>query len=84
MPFECTADYAILERDLKFAEQVAYFVVRVVDVHAAGDHTLATISRFSFYAGRYQQLIARREKPSPLSILNRRIRWPLSWLSSRT
>ena len=45
---------------------VAYFVVRVVDVHLAGDHTLyvGAVEHFEcrddkplvFYAGRYQQL----------------------------
>ena len=47
---------------------VAHFVVRVVDVHLAGDHTLyiGTVEHFElhdhrpllFYAGRYQQLLA--------------------------
>jgi len=45
---------------------VAYFVVQVIDVHAAGDHTLyiGRVEHFEsredkpllFYAGRYQQL----------------------------
>jgi flavin reductase (DIM6/NTAB) family NADH-FMN oxidoreductase RutF len=45
---------------------VAYFVVWVIDVHLAGDHTLyiGTVEHFEsrddkpllFYAGRYQQL----------------------------
>jgi flavin reductase (DIM6/NTAB) family NADH-FMN oxidoreductase RutF len=47
---------------------VAYFVVRVVDAHLAGDHTLyiGTVEHFEsrddkpllFYAGRYQQLLS--------------------------
>ena len=46
---------------------VAYFVVRVVDVHLAGDHTLyiGSVEHFEgrddkpllFYAGQYQQLL---------------------------
>jgi flavin reductase (DIM6/NTAB) family NADH-FMN oxidoreductase RutF len=52
---------------------VAYFVVRVLDTHPAGDHTLyiGRVEHFEsrddkpllFYAGRYQQL---REKLSPV------------------
>jgi flavin reductase (DIM6/NTAB) family NADH-FMN oxidoreductase RutF len=47
---------------------VAYFVVRVVDAHLAGDHTLyiGTVEHFEsrddkpllFYAGRYQRLLS--------------------------
>ena len=50
---------------------VAYFAVRVVDVHPAGDHTLyvGMVEYFEcrddkpllFYAGKYQQLLAGRE-----------------------
>lgn len=57
---------------------VAYFVVRVVDVHSAGDHTLyiGKVEHFEsreekpllFYAGRYQRLARRRFASS---ILNR-------------
>jgi flavin reductase (DIM6/NTAB) family NADH-FMN oxidoreductase RutF len=46
---------------------IAYFVVQVVDVHSAGDHTLyvGTVEYFEarddkpllFYAGKYQQLL---------------------------
>jgi flavin reductase (DIM6/NTAB) family NADH-FMN oxidoreductase RutF len=49
---------------------IAYFVVQVVDVHSAGDHTLyvGTVEYFEsrddkpllFYAGRYQQLLLER------------------------
>ena len=52
---------------------VAYFVVQVMDVHPAGDHTLyigevehfesSNDSPLLFYAGQYQQL--RREKMKP-------------------
>jgi flavin reductase (DIM6/NTAB) family NADH-FMN oxidoreductase RutF len=52
---------------------VAYFVVRVIDIHPAGDHTLyiGQVEYFEssndtpllFYAGQYQQL--RREKMKP-------------------
>jgi flavin reductase (DIM6/NTAB) family NADH-FMN oxidoreductase RutF len=67
---------------------VAYFVVRVGNAHPAGDHTLyvGTVEYFEsrddkpllFYAGKYQQLLARRVKLSPLSILSRWIRSPIS------
>jgi flavin reductase (DIM6/NTAB) family NADH-FMN oxidoreductase RutF len=50
---------------------VAYFAVKVVDVHPAGDHTLyvGIVEYFEcredkpllFYGGRYQQLLVRRE-----------------------
>ena len=50
---------------------VAYFAVRVVDVHPAGDHTLyvGSVEYFEFrddkplliYAGKYRQLLAPRE-----------------------
>lgn len=50
---------------------VAYFAVRVVDVHSAGDHTLyvGIVECFEcrddkpllFYAGEYQQLLVRKE-----------------------
>jgi flavin reductase (DIM6/NTAB) family NADH-FMN oxidoreductase RutF len=67
---------------------IAYFVVRVKDVHSAGDHTLYVgfVEYFEsrddkpllFYAGSYQQLLVRRVKPLPLSIL----RWIRSLISS--
>jgi flavin reductase (DIM6/NTAB) family NADH-FMN oxidoreductase RutF len=50
---------------------VAYFAVKVVDVHPAGDHTLyvGSVEYFEFrddkpllfYAGKYRQLLAPRE-----------------------
>lgn len=63
---------------------IAYFAVRVVDVHLAGDHTLyvGIVEYFEcrddkpllFYAGQYQRLLARSVTGSPLSTLNRWIR----------
>lgn len=54
---------------------VAYFVVRVIDVHPAGDHTLyiGHVEYFEsredkpllFYAGGYQQLRPEKVQPSP-------------------
>ncbi len=54
---------------------VAYFVVQIMDAHAAGDHTLyiGRVQHFEsiderplvFYAGRYQQLRPERMKPTP-------------------
>jgi len=54
---------------------VAYFVVRVVDAHAAGDHTLfiGEVEHFEarddrpllFYSGKYQQLRIEKAKPTP-------------------
>lgn len=54
---------------------VAYFVVEVIDIHPAGDHTLyiGRVEHFEsrddkpllFYAGKYQQLRAEKIKPSP-------------------
>jgi flavin reductase (DIM6/NTAB) family NADH-FMN oxidoreductase RutF len=71
---------------------IAYFVVRVEDVHPAGDHTLyvGSVEYFEsrddkplvFYAGRYRQLLVRRLKPLPLSIVNRWIRSVISSLSA--
>jgi flavin reductase (DIM6/NTAB) family NADH-FMN oxidoreductase RutF len=59
---------------------VAYFVVRVIDVHLAGDHTLylGKVEHFEsggdkpllFYAGRYQQLSRRRVKAFTSYIIN--------------
>jgi flavin reductase (DIM6/NTAB) family NADH-FMN oxidoreductase RutF len=56
---------------------IAYFVVQVIDVHPAGDHTLyiGLVEHFEsrddrpllFYAGRYQQLRAEKIRPP---------RWP--------
>jgi flavin reductase (DIM6/NTAB) family NADH-FMN oxidoreductase RutF len=53
---------------------VAYFVVRVIDAHPAGDHSLyiSWVEHFEsrdekpllFYAGRYQQLGAEKLKPT--------------------
>lgn len=53
---------------------VAYFVMRVIDVHPAGDHTLyvGEVEHFEaiddkpllFYAGRYQQLRAEKIAPT--------------------
>jgi flavin reductase (DIM6/NTAB) family NADH-FMN oxidoreductase RutF len=53
---------------------VAYFVVKVIDAHPAGDHTLyiGCVEHFEsrdnqpllFYAGRYQQLRVEKLKPS--------------------
>ena len=53
---------------------VAYFVMRVIDVHPAGDHTLyvGEVEHFEgrddkpllFYAGRYQQLSAEKIMPT--------------------
>ena len=53
---------------------VAYFVMRVIDVHPAGDHTLyvGEVEHFEgrddkpllFYAGRYQQLGAEKIMPT--------------------
>ena len=52
---------------------VAYFVVEVLDVHPAGDHTLyiGRVAHYEsrdgqpllFYAGRYQQLRAEKARP---------------------
>jgi flavin reductase (DIM6/NTAB) family NADH-FMN oxidoreductase RutF len=54
---------------------VAYFVVRVVDAHTAGDHTLfiGEVEHFEarddrpllFYSGKYQQLRTEKAKPTP-------------------
>jgi flavin reductase (DIM6/NTAB) family NADH-FMN oxidoreductase RutF len=54
---------------------VAYFVVKVVDAHAAGDHTLfiAQVEHFEmgegrpllFYGGKYQQVRPEKAKPTP-------------------
>ena len=54
---------------------VAYFVVRVIDAHTAGDHTLfiGEVEHFEarddrpllFYSGKYQQLRAEKAKPTP-------------------
>ena len=53
---------------------VAYFVVKVIDIHPAGDHTLyiGLVEHFEsrddkpllFYSGRYQQLRAEKLKPA--------------------
>jgi len=53
---------------------VAYFVVRVIDAHAAGDHTLyiGHVEHFEagdgrpllFYGGKYQQLRSDQAKPT--------------------
>ena len=53
---------------------VAYFVVRVIDAHAAGDHTLfiGEVEHFEarddrpllFYAGKYQQMGTEKAKPT--------------------
>ena len=58
---------------------VAYFVVRLADVHAAGDHTLyiGIVEYFDhrddkpllFYAGKYEQL-SRREKAKEMINVN--------------
>jgi flavin reductase (DIM6/NTAB) family NADH-FMN oxidoreductase RutF len=73
---------------------IAYFVVRVEDVHPAGDHTLyvGSVEYFEsrddkpllFYAGSYQQLLVRKVKPLPLSIVNQWIRSVISSLSARS
>ena len=54
---------------------VAYFVVQVIDAHAAGDHTLfiGRVEHFEsredrpllFYGGKYQQLRSEKAKPTP-------------------
>jgi len=54
---------------------VAYFVVRVIDAHTAGDHTLfiGEVEHFEsrddrpllFYSGKYQQLRMEMAKPTP-------------------
>jgi flavin reductase (DIM6/NTAB) family NADH-FMN oxidoreductase RutF len=54
---------------------VAYFVVRVIDAHPAGDHTLfiGEVEHFEsgddrpllFYSGKYQQLRPEMAKPTP-------------------
>ena len=54
---------------------VAHFVVRVIDAHAAGDHTLfiGEVEHFEardgrpllFYSGKYQQMHAEAAKPTP-------------------
>src|SRR5215472_2259411 len=54
---------------------VAHFVVEIVDIHPAGDHTLyiGRVEHFDskdgkpllFYAGKYQQLRAEKAKPTP-------------------
>jgi flavin reductase (DIM6/NTAB) family NADH-FMN oxidoreductase RutF len=54
---------------------VAYFVVRVIDAHPAGDHTLfiGEVEHFEarddrpllFYSGKYQQLRMEMAKPTP-------------------
>jgi flavin reductase (DIM6/NTAB) family NADH-FMN oxidoreductase RutF len=56
-------------------DAVAYFVVKVVDAHPAGDHTLfiAHVEHFEsrdgkpllFYSGKYQQVRPDRAKPTP-------------------
>jgi flavin reductase (DIM6/NTAB) family NADH-FMN oxidoreductase RutF len=56
-------------------DAVAYFVVRVVDAHPAGDHTLyiGEVEHFEwreerpllFYGGKYQQLRSDKAKPTP-------------------
>ena len=56
-------------------DAVAYFVVHIVDAHAAGDHTLyiGRVEHFEsrdgrpllFYAGKYQQLRPETAKPTP-------------------
>jgi flavin reductase (DIM6/NTAB) family NADH-FMN oxidoreductase RutF len=56
-------------------DAVAYFVVRVVDAHPAGDHTLyiGLVEHFEardgrpllFYAGKYQQVRTDKGKPAP-------------------
>jgi hypothetical protein len=66
---------------------IVYFVVRVEDIHPAGDHTLyvGSVEYFEsrddkpllFYAGSYQQRLVRRVKPLPISILD----W---WIQSLT
>ncbi len=56
-------------------DAVAYFVVRVVDAHPAGDHTLyiGHVEHFEsregrpllFYGGKYQQIRPEQAKPTP-------------------
>lgn len=57
------------------AGAIAYFVVKVVDAHAAGDHTLfiGEVEHFEagegrpliFHAGQYQRVRAEKAKPTP-------------------
>jgi flavin reductase (DIM6/NTAB) family NADH-FMN oxidoreductase RutF len=65
----------ITRREMPLLEgAVAYFVMRVIDVHPAGDHTLyvGEVEHFEarddkpllFYAGRYQQLRAEKIAPT--------------------